>query len=845
MEQKGDSKNSPPVHGEEEFIEIEFGSSSSRVSVTDWEAFINVNAIKNSPPVHKEEEFIDIESGSSSSSVSVTDWPAIIALNASTNDRSCSAHNNNINSNDQISTSSDSISPANSRHVGGLKRVIRAPKPPCSPKRPYRALVTAIENLKPVPKHDLAKYLREPPNCKFTIEGDTFGSAVRASTPTPSAIDGGNGKQSSPPPPQHLPVHSIETSGSQLPIIRQVKVKLAKLSAQSLTPKGTNLASLQQPRFPRSKPFSQPQQPQQQLHTEQDQQKPLHTIQEESFHNEQCQLSKLARSAQLSALDCPLQKQMPSHATKPLSPPGRMDVSVKDLDGTPGQRWTHHLEEQQQQILSQQQQQLELAPSGSHSSSSAVPPQQPQTQSSQPLVQPVPRIRAPPVSAKIPPILVRQGDNVQPFLCSLMSAPNPISLSAFSIAEDGTRIQCGDMESHARVLEMLLEHNIASHTYQPPGNKGFRVLIKRLPASTPSSQIRAELANLGFSTRFIEVLKHRITRVPFDLFEVELANCSGGDTERVLGLTELCGQQISVERLVGRTDPVQCHRCQLFGHSKNYCRRPFKCLKCAGGHPTTECNKARNTPGKCANCGEGHIASYKGCSVYKNERAKLRSVRPNHTHSVTKQAKLFEGNSQNQHQHKQPKQQQQQQSKQQHAPPASQPTAQSRQSYSQQQQQHGESRSQTSRLASTKARLPRRSSATQAKPPTKQQRLKQDDQHQQQQMRASSRREYQQLQQQQTPRRHQNQQRGSQQQQLRPPRQHQHTYHQQQQQTPLQQMQRQQQQRPANTTQELQLISSAIAKLNDLVKNLSSLINDRLNSANKQPANDNLHDELK
>lgn len=44
--------------------------------------------------------------------------------------------------------------------------------------------------------------------------------------------------------------------------------------------------------------------------------------------------------------------------------------------------------------------------------------------------------------------------------------------------------------------------------------------------------------------------------------------------------------------------------------------------------------------------------------------------------------------------------------------------------------------------------------------------------------------------------------------------------------------------------QELQLINNAIAKLDEKIHNLYSLVNDRLFSESKQPANDNLHHEF-
>jgi len=86
----------------------------------------------------------------------------------------------------------------------------------------------------------------------------------------------------------------------------------------------------------------------------------------------------------------------------------------------------------------------------------------------------------------------------------------------------------------------------------------------------------------------------------------------------VLKINKLGHQLVSVERPLRSSDAPQCHRCQQFGHTKNYCRRPFACVKCAGTHPSTECKKDKNADPKCVNCEGRHTANYRGCQVFKD-----------------------------------------------------------------------------------------------------------------------------------------------------------------------------------------------------------------------------------
>lgn len=57
--------------------------------------------------------------------------------------------------------------------------------------------------------------------------------------------------------------------------------------------------------------------------------------------------------------------------------------------------------------------------------------------------------------------------------------------------------------------------------------------------------------------------------------------------------------------------PVQCYRCQRFGHLARSCRWSPRCKFCSGPHTLTECT-ARRQP-KCANCDGPHAASHSLC----------------------------------------------------------------------------------------------------------------------------------------------------------------------------------------------------------------------------------------
>lgn len=74
-----------------------------------------------------------------------------------------------------------------------------------------------------------------------------------------------------------------------------------------------------------------------------------------------------------------------------------------------------------------------------------------------------------------------------------------------------------------------------------------------------------------------------------------------------------------VEAPKPRHEPVQCKRCQQFGHTKTYCTMPFICVKCGGGHESSssDCKKKPEDKPKCGLCDGEHTANYRGCPYYK------------------------------------------------------------------------------------------------------------------------------------------------------------------------------------------------------------------------------------
>ncbi|KAF7283939.1 hypothetical protein GWI33_022766 [Rhynchophorus ferrugineus] len=97
-----------------------------------------------------------------------------------------------------------------------------------------------------------------------------------------------------------------------------------------------------------------------------------------------------------------------------------------------------------------------------------------------------------------------------------------------------------------------------------------------------------------------------------------------GNNKAVYEITKLENNIIKCEPPHIKRIIPQCTRCQAHGHTKTYCRKSYRCVKCAGEHKTGDCTrKVRDEKVKCVNCNGNHPANYKGCAVHKQLQQKL------------------------------------------------------------------------------------------------------------------------------------------------------------------------------------------------------------------------------
>ncbi|XP_025832743.1 uncharacterized protein LOC108742256 [Agrilus planipennis] len=154
----------------------------------------------------------------------------------------------------------------------------------------------------------------------------------------------------------------------------------------------------------------------------------------------------------------------------------------------------------------------------------------------------------------------------------------------------------------------------ATRAYLLQEDKPLKVVLRGIPTDIQTADVSEDLKAQGFNVENVVRMTSAKTKTPIPLVLVILPK--DDKSKEILNLTTVCFLTISVETPRQRTTIGQCHRCQRFGHAQRNCTATARCVKCRQKHHTSTCEKPRNQPAKCANCGGEHPASYRGCPQF-------------------------------------------------------------------------------------------------------------------------------------------------------------------------------------------------------------------------------------
>lgn len=222
---------------------------------------------------------------------------------------------------------------------------------------------------------------------------------------------------------------------------------------------------------------------------------------------------------------------------------------------------------------------------------------------------------------KPPPIFVDRVSNIKP-LITLLNNVGDDSYELKVLPNERVKIQPKAPDTYIKIVKELENKKTEFYTYKPKEDRNFKVMLKNMHPSTDPEDIKEALSLLEHECTNIWNVKRRITKEPLPMFTVELKQKE--NNKSVYDIKSLLHCRVIFEPPRPKREIPQCGNCQQYGHTKTYCRRSPKCIKCAGDHLSAKCSrKTRSDDVKCVLCGGNHPANYKGCSIYR-ELEKIR-----------------------------------------------------------------------------------------------------------------------------------------------------------------------------------------------------------------------------
>lgn len=215
------------------------------------------------------------------------------------------------------------------------------------------------------------------------------------------------------------------------------------------------------------------------------------------------------------------------------------------------------------------------------------------------------------VTPKIPPIFIHNAttSNHKEIIRDIKAIAN----DEFTTELKNTYLKVNlKKQEHYRALSKYYMTNMVQfHTFQNPNDKPLSVIIRNVPISLTEDEIKQELEELKYPVKSVTRLMNR-DKHPIPICAVILP--SNDVSNNILQLEYLANCKVTVEIWRKQHHIPQCHNCQQYGHTKNYCAAKPRCVKCNQDHHTKDCKKDSNTKPYCVNCqGNGHPASYRGC----------------------------------------------------------------------------------------------------------------------------------------------------------------------------------------------------------------------------------------
>lgn len=220
------------------------------------------------------------------------------------------------------------------------------------------------------------------------------------------------------------------------------------------------------------------------------------------------------------------------------------------------------------------------------------------------------------LSLKAPTIFIKNVNNFSKIKYDLTNILGPDAVT-FKASKEFLTIRTVNIDIFNKTVGYLGDSHSSFHTHLPQHMRPIQAVFRHLHHSTHTEEIETALTDLGFSVLNVSIIQNKKTNVPLPLFLVNLEPME--HNLKIFQVSKILNSLVKIEKLRKSRHPPQCKRCQMYGHTRNWCHHQPRCVKCSGNHSTSDSTKSRDTPAKCVLCSGTHTANYKGCPALKNQ----------------------------------------------------------------------------------------------------------------------------------------------------------------------------------------------------------------------------------
>lgn len=168
-----------------------------------------------------------------------------------------------------------------------------------------------------------------------------------------------------------------------------------------------------------------------------------------------------------------------------------------------------------------------------------------------------------------------------------------------------------------KLYNKLKEEKVSFYSYTPKQLRNKHIIAKGLP-ELPVQEIIEDLKVHGVNCENAVIFKKKATeKHTYNNPVCKLTFDRDMDMKIIIwNIDTVCYVKVKWERYKNSRLVTQCRNFQMFGHGTNYCHNDSRCVKCDHYHLTKDCTKSADTPPKCVNCKEPHLANHSKCSKY-------------------------------------------------------------------------------------------------------------------------------------------------------------------------------------------------------------------------------------